>query len=279
MSSLLAGRRSAKPAPLRFTLPDLPALPEEHRGRAYTLGETGWLLGSGDSNTKLLKSELSGEYLTWGLSLSPAKTSGYQLCASSSAGCRAVCLNYQGRARVFSGIGVGRIARAVAWMEHRSWFEARLRWELSRVVRKADREGKAAAVRLNVMSDVFWERETPWVFVEFPAVQFYDYTKHYKRMLRWVQGELPPNYHLTFSRSETNHDEALDIVRRGGTATVVFRDKRLPARWCGHDVQDGDQTDLRFLDRPGCWVGLYAKGTAKHDRTGFVADARRLPLN
>jgi hypothetical protein len=27
---------------------------------------------------------------------------------------------------------------------------------------------------------------------------------------------------------------------------------------------------LRFLDPKGCIVGLYAKGPAKHDQTGFV---------
>ena len=34
----------------------------------------------------------------------------------------------------------------------------------------------------------------------------------------------------------------------------------------------GDDTDLRFLDAPRHCIGLYAKGNAKRDNTGFVRD-------
>jgi hypothetical protein len=37
-------------------------------------------------------------------------------------------------------------------------------------------------------------------------------------------------------------------------------------------VIDGDRTDLRFLDPSGVIVGLYAKGNAKKDTSGFVVD-------
>ena len=37
-------------------------------------------------------------------------------------------------------------------------------------------------------------------------------------------------------------------------------------------VIDGDKTDLRFLDPKGVVVGLYAKGPAKKDTSGFVID-------
>jgi hypothetical protein len=35
-------------------------------------------------------------------------------------------------------------------------------------------------------------------------------------------------------------------------------------------VFNGDDSDLRFLDPKGVIVGLYAKGKAKKDTTGFV---------
>jgi hypothetical protein len=35
-------------------------------------------------------------------------------------------------------------------------------------------------------------------------------------------------------------------------------------------VFNGDESDLRFLDPQGVIVGLYAKGKAKKDTSGFV---------
>ena len=51
------------------------------------------------ANAKTIKSDLGGEYLTGVLYLSPAKTSGYQVCPSSTAGCRAACLYTAGRGK------------------------------------------------------------------------------------------------------------------------------------------------------------------------------------
>ena len=43
-------------------------------------------------------------------------------------------------------------------------------------------------------------------------------------------------------------------------------------KWNGFPVVNGDESDLRFLDGSGVVVGLYAKGTARHDDSGFVVD-------
>ena len=48
----------------------------------------------------------------------------------------------------------------------------------------------------------------------FPSLQFVDYTKNAKRFDR----ALPANYHLTFSRSETNEVDALRLLDRGVNA-------------------------------------------------------------
>jgi hypothetical protein len=52
---------------------------------------------------------------------------------------------------------------------------------------------------------------------------------------------------------------------------MVFR-KSIPSTYFGHDVVDGDETDLRFLDGSGKIVGLKEKGLAKKDETGFVLE-------
>ena len=58
------------PAPLAVTLPDIPSVPEAWRGARYVVRS---LLGSGDSNPKLRKSNQAGTpYRTWGLALAPA---------------------------------------------------------------------------------------------------------------------------------------------------------------------------------------------------------------
>ena len=45
----------------------------------------------------------------------------------------------------------------------------------------------------------------------FPNIQFYDYTKIYKRAVKFVKGEYPKNYHLTYSLNEDNKDLAFNI--------------------------------------------------------------------
>src|ERR671933_399258 len=101
---------------------------------------------------------------TWGLTLAPANQSGYQTCGSASPGCTKACLNNQGQARVFPSIYQSRVAKTVAFFEHREAFLAMLRHELSSVARLAERKEFTPAVRLNVLSDLPWERLAPWVF-------------------------------------------------------------------------------------------------------------------
>ena len=92
-----------------------------------------------------------------------------------------------------------------------------------------------------------------------------------KRMKAFLNGELPSNYHLTFSCSETNEKIAKLVLEMGGNVAVVFRNQ-LPDTWNGVEVVDGDESDLRFLDKKGVVVGLIEKGLAKKDLTGFVKE-------
>ena len=88
-----------------------------------------------------------------------------------------------------------------------------------------------------------------------------------------IKGEakFPSNYHLTFSRSENNDKKCEMVLLMGGNVAVVFRNQ-LPKTWKGFEVVNGDETDLRFLDKKGVVVGLIEKGMAKKDATGFVVE-------
>jgi hypothetical protein len=130
---------------------------------------------------------------------------------------------------------------------------------------------------LNGTSDLPWERikcNGKTAMEYYPNIQFYDYTKSKDRMMKYLKGEMPSNYHLTFSRSETNQVECDEVLKSGGNVAVVFeynkRTGTLPANWQGYTVIDGDQSDLRFTDPKNVVVGLSTKGRATKDKTGFV---------
>jgi len=218
------------------------------------------LLSDGKTNAKLAKSNKSGKgYLTVGLSLAPHSSSGYNVCPAASEGCKSNCLYYQGRGR-FNNVAKARIAKTKFFYENRPAFLAQLSKEITAWEKKATKLGLILAVRLNVLSDIAWEQYLD--LSQWPNVQFYDYTKMYKRL-----GKTPTNYHLTFSKSEVNTDLCRLALERGFNVAVVFQ--HVPDTWGCWPVFDGDETDLRFLDGFGV-VGLKAKGSAKKDQTGFV---------
>ena len=49
---------------------------------------------------------------------------------------------------------------------------------------------------------------------------------------------------------------------------MVFNN--VPESFRGFQVVNGDETDLRFLDKPGTIIGLKAKRQGKKDNSGFV---------
>ncbi len=233
------------------------------------------LLGKGDSNAKLNKSDKAGKgYKTVGLSLAPANTSGYEVCASRSPGCTKSCIFTSGHGAM-RPVQQARIAKTRLFYSQRDTFYNMLVKELHNANKTAKKAGMILACRLNVFSDLQWEKIFPDLFTEFSDVQFYDYTKHAKRMGAFQRGEIPANYHLTFSRSETNDfDVSYLLLMPKVNITVVFQ-KELPAEYKGREVINGDETDLRFLDKQGVIVGLKAKGQGKKDKTGFIVS---LPL-
>jgi len=234
------------------------------------------LLSTG--NPKLMKGEKKG-YLSFVLHLAPSDLSGYNTCPMASNGCRAACLNTAGRGGVIkkgettNKIQTARIRKTRMFFETRAVFMSHLVADIKLGIKQAEKAGMIPAFRLNGTSDIPWEyvpvrvsnvKENyiaTNVMSLFPTVQFYDYTKRLNRR------NLPANYHLTVSRSETNEANVFALPYN---VAVVFNSKTLPAEYNGRPVVNGDDTDLRFLDPTGVVVGLTAKGKAKKDPTGFT---------
>jgi hypothetical protein len=149
------------------------------------------------------------------------------------------------------------------FLKNRDAFMRYLLADIQELVDKADLERLKPCVRINGTSDIDVEKEFGAVLDTFPDVQFYDYTKD------WHRVATRPNYHLTYSRSEkTDLGDIVDMLYEDKNVAVVFEE--VPEKWFNLKVIKGDETDLRFLDKKGCIVGLKAKGKAKKDTTGFV---------
>jgi hypothetical protein len=230
-------------------------------------------------NAKIIKGEELG-YLTKGIHFAPADLSGYEVCQWRTKGCTMACLNTAGRGQM-QNTQDSRIKKTKLFFEDKFAFLAKLEKEIASTIKSAKKKAMTAVFRPNLTSDLMFEEieneQGQTLMQKFPETQFYDYTKSFKRMKAFLNGELPSNYHLTFSCSETNSKVAQLVLSMGGNVAVVFRNQ-LPSTWNGVEVINGDKSDLRFLDTPqgirrtGVVVGLIEKGLAKKDQTGFVQE-------
>lgn len=254
------------------------------------------LLTVGYGNPKTAKGEKVG-YRTAVLHLAPHTLSGRNVCPMATAGCAAACLNSAGRGGMSTkGLAVAdigeanaiqraRVRRTLEYFADRPRFMTRLADEVARFVKHCDRVGLKPCVRLNGTSDLRFESvpcgDSPSIMHAFPSLQFYDYTKLGNRR------NLPANYHLTYSLAEgvRNWRGHIDALANGYGVAVVLRGcgdsvrpLPFPKTWAGgRTLVDGDLSDLRFLDAPGVYVGLRAKGRARHDTSGFVFEAHNPP--
>ena len=220
-----------------------------------------------DNNAKTVKGQKKG-YKTAILYLAPSTQSGFQVCPMASEGCKKACLYTAGHG-AFSNVQQGRINKTRWFMQDRQSFLTQLRKEISNHIKNCDKKGYIPCVRLNGTSDISWENYD--IIQAFPNVQFYDYTKIYKRALKYVNGQYPSNYHITYSLNEDNKKEAFEILKLRGNISAVFR-KYLPKTYQGYKVINADDTDLIFTDHINIIAGLVGKGQAKKDYSGFVLD-------
>lgn len=236
------------------------------------------------SNAKTVKGEKLG-YLTGVLYLAPAKLSGYQTCPMAAvAQCEAACLNTAGLGGVYSSIQRARIAKTKRFFEAREAFMSDIVKSIRALIKLARKprrvKGRFAKpyqvlVRLNGTSDIRWENvpvtidgiEYRNLMEAFPDIQFYDYTKLSNRK------DIPSNYDLTFSYSGVKQYQPQVIKAQKALMriAVVFRHVQdIPKRFIGLKCIGGDNSDVRHIEKQNVIVALYAKGRAKHDRTGFV---------
>jgi len=232
-------------------------------------------------NPKTLKGMAQG-YNTYILHLAPATLSGHNTCPKATHGCVAACLNTAGRGGMFkkgentNTIQRARIRKTQLFYNDREQFMALLVKDILLAIKQSAKAGLVPVFRLNGTSDISWEKYSVKmgnvyytnIFEAFGYVQFYDYTKVLGRKVSNIS-----NYSLTFSAADGNDLDVLLARKAGYNIAVVFGIKKgtpMPADYMGLPVFNGDESDLRFLDPKQVVVGLYAKGKAKKDTSGFV---------
>ena len=233
------------------------------------------LLSTG--NPKVLKGLKEG-FNTYILHLAPASLSGFNTCPKATEGCKAACLNTAGRGGMFKKgestnmIQEARIRKTKMFYEQRQDFMLALKKDIELAIKQSKKLGLIPVIRLNGTSDLSWEKYDMIpgqnVFECFPDIQFYDYTKILGRKVKGIA-----NYNLTFSAADGNDADVYSAISQGYNIATVFGIKKtlpMPETYMGRPVFNGDESDLRFLDPKGVVVGLYAKGKAKKDTSGFV---------
>ena len=169
-----------------------------------------------------------------------------------------------------------RIRKAKMFFENRAEFMADLVKDIELAIKQSEKKGLIPVFRLNGTSDLSFEKYEVIrngklyrnIFSAFADNIFYDYTKILGRKIAEI-----PNYSLTFSAADGNDNDVAKAITQGYNIATVFGIKKtlpMPDSYLGLPVFNGDESDLRFLDPKQVIVGLYAKGKAKKDETGFV---------
>ena len=209
------------------------------------------------NNTKTIKGEKLG-YKTYIMYLAPytQNSKGINLCSHASEGCAEACLFGSGMGGIYTHVENARIKKTEYFLSSRIEFITQLKTEIETAIR-LNKDKAIPVFRLNGTSDIPFEKfkifDGKNLFEIFNNVQFYDYTKNHIR----IQKELPSNYNLTFSRSETNNEMAFKLLNKGFNVAMVF--SKTPKQYKGYEVVDGDVDDLRFLDKKNVIVGLRYK--------------------
>jgi hypothetical protein len=247
-------------------------------------------------NGKTKKSTGEGVH-TKGLALAPHATNGlhnFDVCPRASKECRKNCLGTEaGGNRQYPDAALSsKVLRTHFIASHPEHAARILDHEVGKHVKSATKAGYKPGVRLNVTSDIAWEKHAPQLFKRHPTAQFYDYTKMHNRV---GHPNLPENYHLSLSHTgsghaESNDKEAAAALHRGHVVAMVYqRGKNTPKPTHVEDVKSGkrfpviggDEDDNTF-DRhaqaglhegkkdQGVVSGLKLKGVKNEDAGNFA---------
>jgi hypothetical protein len=195
------------------------------------------------------------------------------LCPWKTDSCAGCCIGTSTGRMIMRPLQNARLWKTALLLGDRALFRELLQLESRALLRKAQRLGMVAAVRVDGSTDT---GEGLQLARSIPELQCYDYTKSEQRALSHARGELPSNYHVTFSHSGENAASCRSVLAAGGSVAVVFgadprRHDPIPNTFWGHPVIDGDVHDARFLDPRGSVVGLRFKQA--RDRAGALQRA------
>jgi len=222
------------------------------------------LLDTTSGNTKIRKTQTSGDNVRLaGLSLMPDNI----LCAGSkAAGCMDLCLKTSGLAGVFPSIIKARQSKTDFFHNDQEGFMKQLMRELTNFDKLCTRTGKQGCVRLNVYSDIKWEKLG--VPQAFPDLFFYDYTKIASRL---NSVELPSNYKLMFSYSgRKQYRKQVELALKTDVPVAVVFRGGFPKTFLDRPVIDGDKSDLFNVKAGKVVVGLTPKGEARKSDSDFI---------
>lgn len=226
-----------------------------------------------DTNAKTMKSTSKG-YLTGILYMYPnKKTCPHAEIAGCSAWRDGLCLVNAGLASVYKSVNLARQRKTDLFFNDQKTFFVQLIKDINSLIKRAERMDLIPIVRLNGTSDIRYEyiivHDNKNIFDLFPNVQFYDYTKISQRLNHKIT-----NYDLTFSYSAKPEyaKQVTTAIAFKSRIAVVFS-KKIPEKFLGMDVIDGDKHDLRFIEQRNVIVGLIAKGKARNVESDFVINA------
>ena len=239
------------------------------------------LLGKGTSNPKLTKNKR----VSYVMYLQPARYGkikkaggGFQnTCKNASPECIRTCLNLSGNPLYMNSKLLSRRKKTLMYYEDREYFLTKLALEIMKAAKR--HTGEEVAIRVNGTSDlpIIPEMESMGLLEELPKnVVFYDYTKNPESMnsgaghgwgFRRLKNKAKTPYVVTFSRSEINQKQSLNVLKNGGIVAIPFTNftgmkKRsekspdykkkgiydLPNTWFGYKVLNGDIKDDYMLD-------------------------------
>lgn len=252
----------------------------QYLNKAQAKRMTGLSYLGGINTSSKIKKGLKYDEMTYILYLAPADRSGYEVCPMRSDECTAACLNESGHNRIDiheNVINKARITKTKLFFEDRPFFMGWLVDEIRSAQKKAVAAGKNFSVRLNGTSDLSPEQfhlEGKNILEIFPEVQFYDYTKVFKRI---QLTEKYSNYDVTYSYSGTNAVQCQDALLQNIRVAVVF--EQLPETFWGRTVVDGDAYDMRYQDDGGVIVGLKYKKVRKKlelEKSTFVISKEKI---
>lgn len=211
-------------------------------------------------NKKLEKTSKNLKWEMYGLNLSPSNIegTGYNTCKHATS-CKEICIVKTGL-NTMSNAQKARIAKTKWFFEDQQGFLAQLHKELDSLYKK---HGSKLMIRLNVISDIPWERIDPTLFTKYPKARMIDYTKYISRAYdSMFDPNWPSNYHLTYSWNENSPKYKRKInkmLNAGGRINVVWHHRykyndiqrsQLPATFKiatkTHKVVDGDVHDARL---------------------------------